>query len=62
MRQPPLQRNAIAFARIRRHYHAIEVAAGALMIAVGVLIFTDRLTLIGRELQPLLPNWLANRI
>jgi cytochrome c-type biogenesis protein len=51
-----------AFARIRRHYKAIEVTAGSLMIAVGVLIFTDQLTVIGRTLQPFLPEWLANRI
>jgi cytochrome c-type biogenesis protein len=51
-----------AFARIRRHYHTIEMTAGVLMIAIGVLIFTDRLTLIGQSLQPYLPDWLANKI
>jgi cytochrome c-type biogenesis protein len=51
-----------AFAKIRRHYHTIEIAAGALMIVVGVLIFTDRLTLIAQGMQPYLPDWLANKI
>ena len=51
-----------AFAKIRRHYKAIELTAGALMVIVGVLIFTDQLTLIGRSLQPFLPEWLANKI
>jgi cytochrome c-type biogenesis protein len=51
-----------AFKKIRRHYKAIEMTAGALMIVVGVLIFTDRLTLIGQQLQPFLPAWLADKI
>lgn len=46
-----------AFARIRRHYHAIEMTAGALMIVVGVLIFTDRFTLIAQFLTPYLPTF-----
>ena len=40
---------------IRRHYHPIELASGVLMVAVGVLIFTDQLTVIVRYLQPYLP-------
>jgi cytochrome c-type biogenesis protein len=51
-----------AFAKIRRHYRMIEIAAGSLMIVVGVLIFTGRLTVIGQALQPYLPEWLANKI
>ena len=42
-------------ARIRRHYHAIEVASGALLVTIGVLIFTGQLTLIVRYLEPYLP-------
>jgi len=41
--------------RVRRYYHAIEVASGALLIAIGVLILTGQLTLITRYLQPYLP-------
>jgi cytochrome c-type biogenesis protein len=45
-----------AFARIRRHYHAIEVASGLLLVVIGVLIFTDRFTIIARWLTPYLPT------
>jgi len=44
-----------AFAKIRRYYKGIEVTAGALMIVVGVLIFTNRFTLIAQWLTPYLP-------
>jgi cytochrome c-type biogenesis protein len=46
-----------ASARIRKHYHAIEVASGALLIAIGVLIFTNQFTIIARYLQPYLPAY-----
>ncbi len=46
-----------AFARIRRHYHAIEVTSGALMVVIGVLIFTNRFTIIAQYLQPYLPTY-----
>lgn len=46
-----------AFARIRRHYHAIEVASGVLLVVIGVLIFTNNLTIIGRFLEPYLPYY-----
>jgi cytochrome c-type biogenesis protein len=44
-----------AFARIRRHYHKIELVSGALLVAIGVLIFTDRFTVIAQWLTPYLP-------
>lgn len=44
-----------AFARIRRHYQAIEITSGALLIVIGVLIFTGRLTIIAQYLTPYLP-------
>ena len=44
-----------AFARIRRHYKAIEMTSGALLIVIGVLIFTGRLTIIAQYLTPYLP-------
>jgi len=44
-----------AFARIRRHYHKIEIVSGALLVAIGVLIFTDRFTIIAQWLTPYLP-------
>lgn len=44
-----------AMARVRRYYHAIELTSGALLVVIGVLIFTDRFTIIARALQPYLP-------
>ena len=46
-----------AFARIRRHYHAIEVVSGCCCVAIGVLIFTDQFTIIARWLTPYLPTF-----
>lgn len=46
-----------AFARIRRHYHAIEVASGVLLIAIGLLMAFDRFTAIARYLSPYLPTF-----
>jgi len=45
------------FARIRRHYRAIEIVSGALLVGIGVLIFTDRFTIIARWLTPYLPTF-----
>ena len=42
-------------AQIRRHYHAIELVSGGLLVAIGVLIFTGQLTIIVRYLEPYLP-------
>lgn len=44
-----------AFAKIRRYYHAIELTSGALLVAIGVLIFTNRFTVIAAWLTPYLP-------
>src|SRR5918993_1650163 len=46
-----------ASARIRKHYHTIEVVSGMLMIIVGVLIFTNKFTVIARFLTPYLPTY-----
>jgi cytochrome c-type biogenesis protein len=43
--------------RIRKHYHAIEVVSGALLIAIGLLIFTGRLSIIVQYLTPYLPTF-----
>jgi cytochrome c-type biogenesis protein len=43
--------------RIRRHYHAIEMVSGGLLVAIGLLIFTGRLTIITTFLQPYLPTF-----
>jgi cytochrome c-type biogenesis protein len=44
-----------AFARIRKHYHKVELVSGALLVAIGVLIFTNRFTVIAQWLTPYLP-------
>jgi cytochrome c-type biogenesis protein len=46
-----------ASGRIRRHYHAIEVTSGALLVGIGVLLFTDQMTVIVRYLTPYLPTF-----
>jgi cytochrome c-type biogenesis protein len=46
-----------ASARLRKHYHAIEVVSGVLLVAVGVLIFTNRFTIIAQYLTPYLPTY-----
>jgi cytochrome c-type biogenesis protein len=43
--------------RIRRHYHTIELVSGALLVVVGLLIFTHQLTVITQRLQPYLPTF-----
>src|ERR1041384_4585425 len=42
-----------AFARIRKQYHLIELTSGALLVVIGILIFTNRFTVIARSLQDL---------
>lgn len=46
-----------AFGRIRRHYQAIEVASGGLLVAIGALLFTNRFTIIAQYLSPYLPTF-----
>jgi cytochrome c-type biogenesis protein len=46
-----------ATAKIRKHYHAIELVSGALLIIIGVLIFTRRLSVIVQYLTPYLPTF-----
>jgi cytochrome c-type biogenesis protein len=41
--------------RIRRHYHKIELASGALLVGIGLLLSTDQMTVIVRYLTPYLP-------
>ena len=45
------------FAKIRRYHHAIEIASGALIVIIGVLIFTNRFTLIANYLSQYLPTY-----
>ena len=48
----------ITSARIRRHYRTIELVSGGLLIVLGVLIFTDRFTILAKYLDRLFP-WLT---
>jgi cytochrome c-type biogenesis protein len=45
-----------AFAIVKRHYQAIVAAGGLILIAMGVLIWTDQLTQLNIEAQ----RWLSN--
>jgi cytochrome c-type biogenesis protein len=49
----------VTSARIRRHYRKIELVAGGLLIVLGVLIFTDRFTILAKYLDRLFP-WLTS--
>jgi cytochrome c-type biogenesis protein len=44
-----------AMSRIRRHYHKVELVSGALLVAIGVLIFTNQFAVIAQWLTPYLP-------
>ena len=44
-----------AMGRIRRYYHTIEIVSGALLVAIGLLIFTNKFTVIAKWLTPYLP-------
>jgi cytochrome c-type biogenesis protein len=46
-----------ASSRIRKHYHAIEVTSGLLLVGIGVLLFTGQMTVITRYLTPYLPTF-----
>ena len=45
------------FKKIRKHYHLIEIVSGLLLVVIGVLIFTNRFTLIAKWLTPYLPTF-----
>lgn len=44
-----------AFGRMRRHMRAVEYVAGALLVGVGLLLMTDRLTLLAGYFAKLFP-------
>jgi cytochrome c-type biogenesis protein len=46
-----------AFKRVRKYYRWIEIVAGLLMVAIGVLIVADRFSVIARYLQKFLPTF-----
>jgi cytochrome c-type biogenesis protein len=53
-------RATTAFGWIRRHYAVINAIAGALLIAIGILVFTGELFRLNIEAQQLLDDWGLN--
>ena len=45
-----------ASGRLKRHMHAVEVVSGVLLVAVGVLLLTDRLTVLAQWFSRLFPG------
>jgi cytochrome c-type biogenesis protein len=50
-----IDRFIAAKGRIGRYYHTIELVSGALLVVIGMLIFTNRFTVIAKWLSPYLP-------
>ena len=44
-----------ASGRLKRHMHAVEVASGVLLIGVGLLLLTDRLTVLAQWFSRMFP-------
>ena len=45
-----------ASARIKKQMRAVEIASGVLLIGVGLLLVTDRLTVLAQYLSKMFPN------
>jgi len=45
-----------ASGRLKRHMHAVEVVSGVLLVGVGLLLVTDRLTLLAQWFARLFPG------
>lgn len=50
-----MDRFMLAMGRIRKHYRKVELASGILLIVIGLLIFTNKFTVIAQWLTPYLP-------
>lgn len=46
----------LTFHRIKRHLHKVEVASGVLLMAIGLLIFTNQLSILSAKLSFLNPE------
>lgn len=44
------------YARFRRHLHKVEVASGILLITIGMMVATNKLTQVSSVLSALIPN------
>lgn len=49
-----------SFGWLQRHFATIQVAAGVVLIGIGVLVFTNQLFRLNIEVQQLLDNWGLN--
>ena len=49
-----------SFAWMKRHFAAIQVAAGSVLVAMGVLVYTNELFRLNIEAQKLLDEWGLN--
>jgi cytochrome c-type biogenesis protein len=47
-----------AFQRIKRHFRALEIASGAILVGVGVLLLTDSLSMLNSRMR-FLTDWLS---
>jgi cytochrome c-type biogenesis protein len=52
-----IDRFIAAKGRIGRYYHTIELISGALLVVIGMLIFTNRFTVIAKWLSLYLPSF-----
>jgi cytochrome c-type biogenesis protein len=50
------------FAWFRRHLGLVNKVAGAMLVIVGVLMVTDRFTLLASWLTTLTPEWMLRRL
>lgn len=46
----PAARARLSLARFRRYYYAVEVASGALLLIIDVVVFTGRMTWLSSQL------------
>jgi cytochrome c-type biogenesis protein len=52
-----IDRFFVASKRIRKYYKPIEIASGALLVVLGVLIFTNRFTVLSNYFSKFLPTF-----
>jgi cytochrome c-type biogenesis protein len=52
-----MDRFFVASKRIRKYYKPIEIASGALLVVLGVLIFTNRFTILSNYFSKFLPTF-----
>jgi cytochrome c-type biogenesis protein len=52
-----IDRFFVASKRIRKYYKPIEIASGALLVVLGVLIFTNRFTILSNYFSRFLPTF-----